>query len=222
VTALPHRVFPVVLAAPSGTGKTSIARGLVEGGGSFVFSVSATTRPPRGTERDGVDYHFVSEKRFREMVEAGDLVEWADVHGHMYGTPRRAIEGPAERGEHVVLDIDVQGAKQIRERVPGAVLIFVFPPSAKALVARLDGRGTEAEAELVRRLTNARAELADAASFDYVVVNEDLEEATAAVRAIVRAEGHRPERGLDPEGEAQRLRNEIDDSLSVYTSNTNG
>ena len=219
---MPHRACPIVLAAPSGTGKTSIARGLVEGDGPFVFSVSATTRPPRGTERDGVDYHFVSETRFREMVEAGDLVEWAEVHGHLYGTPRRAMEGPAARGEHVILDIDVQGARQIRERVPDAVLIFVFPPSSAALVARLDGRGTEAEAELVRRLTNARAELADAASFDYVVVNEDLDEARAAIRAIVAAEGHRPERGLDPEGEVDRLRREIDESLSAYTTNTNG
>ena len=222
MTTLPHQAFPIVLAAPSGTGKTSIARGLVGSGGPFVFSVSATTRPPRGTERDGVDYHFVSETRFREMVEAGELVEWAEVHGHLYGTPHRAIEEPTERGEHVVLDIDVQGARQIRERMPEAVLIFVFPPSAEALVARLDGRGTEAEAELVRRLTHARAELHEAARFDYVVVNENLEEATAAVRAIVAAERHRPERARDPEGEVERLRKEIDKNLSEYTSNTNG
>lgn len=215
MTALPHRACPVVLAAPSGTGKTSIARALVQGPEDYVFSVSATTREPRAGERDGEHYHFVSEDRFRQLAESGELVEWAEVHGHLYGTPRSAIERPTDRGQHVVLDIDVQGARQIRERVPGAVLVFVFPPTADDLVARLTGRGTEEDAEVLRRLTHARAELAAAQEFDYVVVNDDLDEAVAAVRAIIDAEVHRPARARDLSATVQRLRAEIDDRLGA-------
>lgn len=218
MTALPHRACPVVLAAPSGTGKTSIARALVEGPGDFVFSVSATTRPPRGQERDGVDYHFVSKEAFQSMVDAGDLVEWAEVHGHLYGTPRTAMEQPAQRGQHVVLDIDVQGARQIRDRVPEAVLVFVFPPSAEALLARLTRRGTELRADVVRRLKNAGAELQVAAEFDYIVVNDRLDDAVEAIRSIVAAEGHRPSRAMDLPAQVVRLRLEIDDRIGVTTT----
>jgi guanylate kinase len=218
VTALAHRAFPLVLAAPSGTGKTSIARALVNGSGDFVFSVSVTTRQPRGRERDGVDYHFVSEEGFRRMIADGELVEWAEVHGALYGTPRSAIEAPAERGQHVVLDIDVEGASQVRERIPDAVLVFVFPPSAAALVSRLTRRGTEAREDVERRLSNARAELASATDFDYVVENEALDDAVAAVRAIVASEGHRPRRARAIEQDIHRLQAEIDDVLSVANS----
>jgi guanylate kinase len=128
ITGLPHRPCPLVLAAPSGTGKTTIAHALVERFSRFVFSVSATTRAPRGDEVDGVDYDFLSRAEFEAMIEAGALVEWAEVHGNLYGTPVRNLEAAAARGEHVVLDIDVQGARQIRDKVPDAVLMFVFPP----------------------------------------------------------------------------------------------
>ena len=218
MTSLPAKAFPIVLAAPSGTGKTSIARALVEGPGNFVFSVSATTRPPRGQERDGVDYHFVSEAEFCRMVDEGELVEWAEVHGAMYGTPRAAIEGPGATGQHVVLDIDVLGAGQIRERIPEAILVFVFPPSAKALLARLTRRGTEDRADVERRLANARTELAAADSFDYVVVNESLDEAIEAVRAIVASERHRPARADSTAREIRRVQDEIDDVLSVSST----
>jgi guanylate kinase len=213
ITGLPYRPCPLILAAPSGTGKTTIAHALVERFARFVFSVSATTRPPRGDEVDGVDYDFVSRDAFEAMIEGNELLEWAEVHGNLYGTPRRNLEAAAARGEHVVLDIDVQGARQLRERAPEAVLIFVFPPSASALWGRLTARGTEAMDEVRRRLAAAHEELAEARHFDYIVVNDDLDRAISRVRAIVEAESHRPSRALDLEGELVRLRSQIDDVM---------
>lgn len=214
ITGLPYRPCPLILAAPSGTGKTTIAHALVDRYEHFVFSVSATTRRARQGEVDGVDYDFVSRERFRGMIDGGDLVEWAEVHGNLYGTPRRNLEAAQERGEHVVLDIDVQGARQLRERASGAVLIFIFPPSAAALWGRLTARGTEALDEVKRRLRAGKAELEEAAHFDYIVVNDDLERAVARVRAIVEAESHRPGRALDLTGEVARVRREIDDMVA--------
>lgn len=213
------RARPVILAAPSGTGKTTIARRLVDGDPRFVFSVSATTRPRRPGERPGVDYDFVTAAAFQRMLEEGKLVEWAEVHGNRYGTPRRNLDAAAARGEHVVLDIDVQGARQIRDVVPDALLLFVLPPSAEALVARLARRGTEGRRELLRRLRNAREELLDAPVFDHVVVNEELDAAVARVRALVAGEaasGDATGGGLgEPLAEAvRRLRAEIDDILA--------
>lgn len=218
MSPLPGRPSPLVLAAPSGTGKTTIARRLVEGDGPFTFSVSATTRPPRSGERDGDAYQFVDEDEFRSMVDAGDLVEWATVHGHLYGTPLKNLEDAVERDEHVVLDIDVQGARQIRERVPDAILVFVFPPSAEALVTRLAGRGTEAAEDVALRLKEADVELEQARNFDYIVVNDELERAVEEVRAIVRAESHRPLRARDFDGNVMRLREEIQEALKERTA----
>ncbi len=211
ITGLPYRPCPLVLAAPSGTGKTTIAHALVERFDHFVFSVSATTRRAREGEVDGVDYDFVSREEFRGMIEDHALLEWAEVHGNLYGTPRRNLEAAQDRGEHVVLDIDVQGARQIRKRAPGAVLIFVFPPSAEALWGRLTARGSERLDEVKRRLRAGRKELEEASHFDYIVVNDDMERAVARVRAIVEAESHRPSRVLNLEGEVARLRHEIDE-----------
>lgn len=185
---------PVVLAAPTGAGKTTIARRLVEGPGSFVFSVSATTRAPRPGERDGEDYLFVDEERFREMVDAGELAEWARVHGQLYGTPIRNLDDAAAGGRYPLLDIDVQGARQIRDRVPNALLIFVLPPSVEVWLERLHGRGTEGPEERYRRLRSAARELDDVAGFDVVVVNDDLGEAIREVRHAILEGG----RGLDP------------------------
>jgi guanylate kinase len=208
------KAAPLVLAAPSGAGKTTIARTLVERFPHFVFSVSATTRRPREGEREGEDYHFVSRERFEEMVTGEELVEWAEVHGNLYGTPRRNLDEAAARGEHVVLDIDVQGAEQIRERVPQAVLVFVLPPSAEVLLSRLTARGTEDLHEVRRRLRGARQELARAGAFHHVVVNDELEKAVALVRGI--AEGTAPESGgvLDLEREVARLQQGIDDVIT--------
>ncbi|GMR12529.1 MAG: guanylate kinase [Gemmatimonadota bacterium] len=181
---------PLVLAAPSGTGKTTIARSLVGGSDRFRFSVSATTRPRREHERDGVDYHFMSPEAFMAMRDAGELAEWAEVHGHLYGTLRSSLSDAASRGEQVVLDIDVQGARQLKEAVPEALLVFIIPPSVEVLVERLRGRGTERESDVLRRLTNARDELAAAGDFDFVVVNENLADAVTEVSdiALGRAE----------------------------------
>jgi len=205
------RPFPVVIAAPSGAGKTSLARALVERDPKIVFSVSATTRPPRVHETDGVDYEFVDEAEFDRMLAANELVEWAVVHGHRYGTPARGIAAALARDETMVLDIDVQGARQIRRAFPDAVLIFIVPPSGAELVRRLRGRGTEPESERLRRLRNARAELHAAGEFDYVVVNDDFEGALAGLQAIVSAERRRYGRLLEPEAQIERIDREVAD-----------
>jgi guanylate kinase len=186
---------PVVLAAPSGSGKTTIARALVEREPDFAFSVSATTRPPRPGEEDGRDYWFVSEPRFREMVRNGELAEWAEVHGNLYGTPVASLVTASQGGRHVVLDIDVQGARQIREAVPEAALLFILPPSTEVLFERLRARGTEGEETLRRRLTTALKELAAAESFDHFVLNDDLERAIEEVRILARTGRPPPEGG---------------------------
>jgi guanylate kinase len=201
-----------VLAAPSGAGKTTIARALVESETDFAFSVSATTRPPRPGERPGVDYDFLDRATFEERVERGELVEWAEVHGRLYGTPRESLERAARQGKHVVLDIDVQGAQQIRERVPDALLVFVLPPSVDALVDRLVGRGTEGDAELARRLRTALAELEAAEGFDRVVVNDRLERTVELVRDAARGADGLP-RAADMSEEIDRLREGVEQVL---------
>jgi guanylate kinase len=179
---------PIVLSAPSGAGKTTIARKLVDGWDDFAFSVSATTRRRRPGERHGRDYLFVDEDEFRRMRDDGELLEWAKVHGSLYGTPVRQVTEAGARGSRVVLDIDVQGARQIRERLPEALTIFVLPPSGRVLADRLSSRGTETRAELERRLTNARDELLEARNFDHVIVNDDLNEAVEEVRRLATGE----------------------------------
>ena len=204
-----NRVAPVVLAATSGTGKTTIARRLVEAP-SYVFSVSATTRPPRQGEKDGVDYHFLSRMEFERRIAEGDFAEWASVHGRLYGTPRSELIAAAERGDRVVLDIDVQGARQIRASVPDAKLIFVLPPSVDIMMARLTGRGSEAPESIARRLHSALVELQAVPEFDYVVVNDDLDECLMEIRAIVE-NGAAP---VAPEQDAESFRAEIARILS--------
>jgi guanylate kinase len=158
----------------------------VEGEEDFTFSVSATTRPPRQGEQDGVDYWFVTEEEFLRRVEEGELAEWARVHGDLYGTPRSSLEAAARAGLHAVLEIDVQGAMQIREAVPEALLLFILPPSVDVLFARLTGRGTEEESAVRRRLNTALGELEAAEAFDFFVINDDLERAVEEVRVLAR------------------------------------
>lgn len=209
------KTFPLVLSAPSGAGKTTIARRLRERRGDVVFSISATTRDPRPGERDGVDYHFVAPDEFRRMIGAGELIEWAEVHGNFYGTLRSQVRDAQARGEFLVLDIDVQGARQIRRHVPEAVHVFVFPPSGQALVQRLVGRGSEDEARVQQRLRNALVEIATAPEFDHVVVNDDLDAAVEDVNALLegRVEALRAHPALD--GMVREIRLEIERHLDL-------
>jgi guanylate kinase len=188
------RPFPVVIAAPSGSGKTSLAHALVQADSALEFSVSATTRPQRPGEKESLDYFFVDASEFDRMARAGELIEWAEVHGQKYGTPRRSLEEPLERGKTVILDIDVQGARQVKAAFPDAVLIFVLPPSVEELNRRLARRGSEGSAERKRRLFTAREELVAAGEFDYIVENDDFDTALRSVQAILKAERHRRHR----------------------------
>jgi guanylate kinase len=207
------KTFPLVLSAPSGAGKTTIARRLRERRGDVVFSVSATTRAPRRGERDGVDYHFVAEDEFRRMIAAGQLIEWAQVHGAFYGTPLRNVREAVDRGQFLLLDIDVQGARLIRNAVPEAVHVFILPPSGHALVQRLVGRGSEDDARVQHRLRNALDEVGTAAEFDHVVVNDDLDAAVRDVNAVLegRTDALRPHPPL--EGMVGEIRSEIERHL---------
>lgn len=207
------RPFPVVIAAPSGAGKTSLARALVARHPDLVFSVSATTRPARRVEQGGKDYWFVSDAEFDRMLEAGELLEWAVVHGRRYGTPRSEVEGALARGQTPILDIDVQGARQIRRSYPAAVLVFVLPPSGEELNRRLTQRGSESKEDRIRRLENARRELGAAPEFDYVVVNDDFDRALAALEAVIAGEAHRVPRVENLAGELERLATELEGIL---------
>lgn len=207
-------VFPVIFAAPSGAGKTSIARRLRDVRDDVEFSISATTRQPRPGEQHGVDYFFHSEDEFRRMIEAGELLEWAVVHGNLYGTPRRNLEGAAARGRHLLLDIDVQGSRLVREQVPEAVAIFILPPSGAELARRLIGRRSESDVVQRRRLTAARDELLAAKEFDYVIVNDDLVSAVARVGTILAAERQRISRMAELAPFVQQLVSEVDRHLA--------
>ena len=178
----------LILSAPSGTGKTTLARRVVAAHPGALFSVSYTTRKPRGKERDGIDYRFVSEERFQELIGQGAFVEWAHVHGHHYGTPRASIEQGASM---VVFDIDVQGGESIKRRYPEAVRALILPPSLAELERRLRARSTDDDATIQRRLHAARIEikLAFSAGYEYWVVNDDIENAFLDLSSIVRAEG---------------------------------
>ena len=176
-----------VVSAPSGAGKSTVLSRLMAAIEGLRFSVSHTTRAPRGEERDGCEYHFVSRDAFLALRDAGALLEWAEVHGHLYGTSRAEVERARRDGCDLLLDIDVQGAAQVRERLPGATTVFVMPPSYEALERRLRGRAEDDEATIRRRLLAAGREVAQFEHYDYLIVNDDLERCLQELQGIVRA-----------------------------------
>lgn len=184
--ALPGNLF--VVSAPSGAGKSSLVKALLAQDPALAVSVSHTTRAPRGQEQDGLAYHFVTPERFEAMVQAGAFFEWAEVHGHRYGTSRAAIESRLGEGQDVVLEIDWQGARQIKRLFAHAVLVFILPPSWDELARRLRGRGEDGEAVIATRLANARHEVAQAEHFDFLVINQDFASARDELQTIVAAQ----------------------------------
>ena len=176
-----------VVAAPSGAGKTTLVRLLLEQEAGVSLSVSFTTRPPRPGEQDGRDYHFVDATAFRAMIARQEFLEWAEVHGNLYGTSKTWISERLASGNDVLLEIDWQGARQVRSLFPGAIGIFILPPSLEELTRRLTGRGTDSADVIARRLAAAEAEMRHAGEFDYVIINDILEQALDDLRAVVRA-----------------------------------
>ena len=186
--ALSTRGMLVVMSAPSGTGKTTVAERLVAACDDVARSLSFTSRPARTGEIDGVDYNFISRAEFEAMAARGEFLEWADVFGNLYGTGRRPTEALIAAGQDVLLVIDVQGARQVRSAIRELVSIFVLPPSFGALEARLRRRSKDGEAAIARRLQTAREEVSAVVEYDYVIVNDDLERCVSDVAAIIRAE----------------------------------
>ena len=203
------RPFVLVLSSPSGGGKTTIARSLLDGREELGYSVSATTRAMRPREKDGVDYHFVTRAEFDARVAAGEFAESAMYGGEYYGTLKAELDRLASEGRTAVLDIEIQGARQIRESVAGAVLVFVLPPSGAVLAERLRRRGTEPAKELEARMRRAAEEMAEAGEYDYIVVNNDLVSAVSAVAAIIDSEGRRVRRLPSLADDVARLKAEV-------------
>jgi guanylate kinase len=201
--------FLLVLSSPSGGGKSSIARNLLQGRDDLGYSVSATTRPMREGEREGVDYHFITREEFLRRKQAGEFLESATYGGHLYGTLRSEVERIFARGRHAVLDIEIEGARQIRASFPNSLHLFVLPPSAEVLIGRLRGRNTEPAERVRERVTRAAEELDAVAEYDYVVVNQDLVIAVAQVAAILDAEARRVSRQDDLAQVIARLRRDV-------------
>ena len=177
----------IVISGPSGVGKSTVVGKAIEGRSDVCFSTSVTTRAPRPGEVDGREYFFIDRERFREMVERDELLEHADYVSNSYGTPRAFVEKKLAEGMNVLLDIEVQGARQVHEKMPGAVTIFIAPPSLEVLERRLRGRGTDTEEAIAGRLERARQEFREADFYDYLIVNDDLERSAHALGAIIDA-----------------------------------
>jgi guanylate kinase len=201
--------FFLVLSAPSGGGKTTIAKMLLQGREDLGYSVSATTRPKRQGERDGVDYHFLTRDEFVRRQQSGEFLEWATYGGELYGTLKSEIERIFAQGRHAVLDVETEGARQIRNNFPNSLLLFVLPPSAEALVERLVGRKTEDPGLVKDRILRAAEELAAVAEYDYAILNEDLVVAVAQVAAILEGEAWRVSRQDTLPAFVERLKRDV-------------
>lgn len=210
--------FPVILSSPSGGGKTTIAHRLLADRGDVGYSVSCTTRPPRDGEVQGKDYHFLSHEHFTKGQKAGDFAESAEVHGHLYGTLRSEVDRVLRSGRHVIMDIDVQGAKQFLQAFPDSVLIFILPPSADVMVERLQMRGTEDSKSLVRRFKSAKDELKEIDLYQYVIVNDEIDSAVAEVSDIINAEGLRRSRNGAVGKRVEELMTGIQRAIDQYSA----
>lgn len=192
-----------VIAAPSGGGKSTVLHALLGKVPDLQYSVSVTSRQPRGAEQDGVDFHFVSEEKFLELIDHKEFYEWAKVHGNYYGTRKKVVEDLVQAGHDVAMDIDVQGACQIKGMKPDSVTIFLLPPSMEVLEKRLRGRDTDQEDVIAMRMTNAAEEIQQCGLFDYLLINDDLDHTIATIRSIIDAERQRSSRlGLSIQDES--------------------
>ena len=181
----------ILISGPSGTGKGTVCDLLRKNHPEISYSISATTRQPRPGEQDGVNYYFYDKKKFRQMIDAGELLEWAEVYGNYYGTPKQKVLDRLNAGEDILLEIDTQGALNVMKAMPEGLFIFLLPPSLEELANRLKGRGTETEESLKRRLGAAVDEIKIAHNYRYVVVNDKVEAAEKAIAGIIEAEHHR-------------------------------
>jgi len=186
--------LPIIISAPSGTGKSTLCRKLIGCLPKARYSVSVTTRNPRRGEVEGKDYFFISRSEFRDKIKKGEFAEWALVHSHYYGTPRDFLERNLAKGKDVILDIDVRGAMKLKRKYPGAVFVFLAPPSFSELEKRLKGRRRDNEATIRKRLTNARWEIGQIGRYDYLVINDRLSDALRRLKCIVMAEKNRVNR----------------------------
>lgn len=188
-TAIPRRGLLLVMSSPSGAGKTTLSRKLLEADANIAMSVSVTTRKPRPGEVDGRDYHFISQTRFEQMIAAGELLEWATVFGNSYGTPRKPVEEALAKGRDVLFDIDWQGTQQLAQAMEDdLVRIFILPPSAEILRDRLIGRNQDSSSVVAKRMAEAPRELSHWPEYDYVVMNDEIENALRQIMAILTAE----------------------------------
>lgn len=208
--APPRKGLMLVLSSPSGAGKTTLARRLIEEEPGIAPSISVTTRPRRANETDGVDYIFTSREQFIALREAGDLLEWAEVFGNLYGTPKAPVEQALNAGSDVLFDIDWQGGKQLRAAAPGDVVcVFILPPSAAALRQRLQTRALDSPEVIEQRLAGAAREIDAWRDYTYVIVNEDFEESLTNLRSILRAERLRRSRRRDLEALVAQIQTDL-------------